>query len=61
MKDTLGGLWSYSVAGISAYMAHIGPAECWQFIMSACSAVLLVCRLYVDVPKALRKWRARHD
>ena len=32
MKDTLGGLWSYSVAGISAYMAHIGPAECWQDI-----------------------------
>lgn len=61
MKDTLNGAWSYGAAGISMLTANVGFADCWQFLMATGSAVLLIARLYVDVPRALARWRKRHE
>lgn len=60
MKDTLNGLGSYGTAGFSVYMSSMCFGDWWQVAMGFGSAVLLAARLYVDVPRAYKRWRERN-
>lgn len=57
MKDLTDSLLAY-IAVAMAWVSHLTLAGVYEVIMPAGSVILLAVRLYVDVPKALARWRS---
>lgn len=57
MKDFTDSLLSYAVAAL-AYISTLHLVDVYNVMMPVGSVLLLLARLYVDVPKALARWRS---
>lgn len=59
MSESQDTIVSYSVGGLAYLASHICLTDVVSLFMQIGSVILLLSRLYIDVPKAWHKWRKR--